>query len=228
MSHQIIDDELLIKSTAVIKLYLLNEQEKNILITASEIISDAGGKISATLGGTYKALADEISGNIRNFQGKKIRSYQDALAAMNKIYANPRLRLAEADKNAVINAIRSLSYDDLAYRFSGLERAFVYADRVLKVKKVADGVIIGIQTNNWQLLALEVEAMVLSGVAGSVALGIITAILALLAAQLSFVPTIVFTALGIVAIISVALAASYIDAALADKINNAVGDILPN
>lgn len=165
MSHQIIDDELLIKSTAVIKLYLLNEQEKNILITASEIISDAGGKISATLGGTYKALADEISGNIRNFQGKKIRSYQDALAAMNKIYANPRLRLAEADKNAVINAIRSLNYDDLAYRFSGLERAFVYADRVLKVKKVADGVIIGIQTNNWQPLALEVEAMVLSGVA---------------------------------------------------------------
>ncbi|CAI2443684.1 Colicin-A [Serratia fonticola] len=64
---------------------------------------------------------------------------------------------------------------------------------------------------------LEVEAMVLSGVASSVALAIVTGILSLF--SMSVLPV-------IAAVLAISIASSFIDASLAETLNNKIIDLL--
>ena len=57
-----------------------------------------GDKVGEYLGDKYKALSREIAGNIKNFQGKTIRSYDEAMASVNKLMANPDLKINAADR----------------------------------------------------------------------------------------------------------------------------------
>lgn len=210
------------QALAVAKLYLVNEKQKDLLTQASEIISDAGEKLSKKLNAQYNKIAKEIATNIKNFDGKKVRSYKDAVASLTKIQANPNMKLSQADKKALSNALKSMDKAVLASQFKGLGVAFSVADKALKAAKVIKYTDEGLTTGNWKPLALELEAMILSGVAASVALGIVTSILASAAVQMIAIPAVAITALTFIAIIAIAFAASFIDAKKVDEINTSI------
>ncbi|CAH6170453.1 colicin-like pore-forming protein [Klebsiella oxytoca] len=215
--EQRMDDQAI----AVVKLYLLDERQAAVLDTASGIITDSGKTLSGKIGDKYNTLAKEAANNIKNFQGKKLRSFNDAMASINQLANNPKMKLSQADKTVVSNALKQMNLSALADRFKGLEKAFTWGDRLLKAEKIRDGVVTGITTGDWQKLAFEVEAMYLSGVAGSVALGIATAMISGIASLVS-VPAVAVSALTVVAVIGIAIATSYIDANKAKALNNAV------
>ncbi|HDT5146507.1 TPA: hypothetical protein QHS21_002568 [Klebsiella michiganensis] len=215
--EQLMDDQAI----AVVKLYLLNERQAAVLDTASGIITDAGKTLSGKIGDKYQGLAQGAANDIKNFQGKKLRSFNDAMASINELANNPKMKLSQADKTVVSNALKQMNLSALADRFKGLEKAFTWGDRLLKAEKIRDGVVTGITTGDWQKLAFEVEAMYLSGVAGSVALGIATAMISGIASLVS-VPAVAVSALTVVAVIGIAIATSYIDADKAKALNNAV------
>lgn len=189
---------------------------KDALLKASELISDMGEKIGAHLGVQYKSIAKEIAENVRNYQGKSIRSYGQAMASLNKVLTNPSMKIYQADKDALINAWRSLNAGDTANKLGNLSRAFKAADVAMKVEKVREKSIIGYETGNRGPLVLEVESWVLAGVAVGVAMSILADLAPALAALIS-VPATAVTILGIIAI---AVIASFIDDKFADKINN--------
>ncbi len=209
------------QAIAVVKLYLLEQKQKDILNTAAGIITDSGKTLGKKIGDKYNTLAKEAANNIKNFQGNKLRSFKDTMAAVNELANNPRMKLSQADKTAVSNALKQINLATLADRFKGLGKAFTWGDRLLKAEKIRDGIATGIATGNYQKLAFEVEAMCLSGVAGSVALGIVTAMISAAAVALSL-PSVAVTALTVVAVIGIAILTSYIDADKAKSLNNAV------
>ncbi|MCV5526371.1 hypothetical protein OFN18_30340, partial [Escherichia coli] len=55
--------------------------QSDVLNKAAEVISDIGNKVGDYLGDDYKSLAREIADDVKNFQGKTIRSYDDAMAS---------------------------------------------------------------------------------------------------------------------------------------------------
>lgn len=193
------------------------KDEKDFLLEQSGIIADAGEKISNHIGGQYKRYADEIANNIRNFQGKTIRSYNDAIASLNNIMSNPSMKVKQGDKQALINAMKSVDANDMANRFSHFGKFFKAADIAIKIDKIREKSIEGYNTGNWGPLAYEVEAMVLSGVVGTVALGFVTAVLSLYA-----LPTLLFSTLVIAFSVAIAYGTSFIDAGFAERFNNEV------
>ncbi|MFB0713956.1 colicin-like pore-forming protein [Buttiauxella noackiae] len=195
--------------------FKLNEG-KNLLVQASDIIISAGRGISKPLGDKYKTLAGEIAANIKNFQGKKIRSIDAAMISLNKVLSNPKMKINEGDKAALINAWNHLNATDMAYKYGFLGKAFAAADIVMKIEKIRTKTIEATKTGNWKPVLLEVESWVLSGMAAGFALSIVGSLSILLAATTGL-PLTVLTVLGIVGI---TLAASLIDDKLADKINN--------
>ncbi|HBR8850914.1 colicin-like pore-forming protein [Klebsiella pneumoniae] len=209
------------QAIAVVKLYLLNESQASVIDTTSGIITDSGKTLSGKLGDKYNTLAREAADNIKNFQGKKLRSFNDAMASINELANNPKMKLSQADKTVVSNALKQMDLSALADRFKGLEKAFTWGDRLLKAEKIRDGVVTGVTTGDWQKLAFEVEAMYLSGVAGAVALGITTAMISTVAVALSL-PSVAVSALTVVAVIGISILTSYIDADKAKALNNAV------
>ncbi|HBS0276948.1 TPA: hypothetical protein L9975_005226 [Klebsiella pneumoniae] len=209
------------QAIAVVKLYLLNESQASVIDTTSGIITDSGKTLSGKLGDKYNTLAKEAADNIKNFQGKKLRSFNDAMASINELANNPKMKLSQADKTVVSNALKQMDLSALADRFKGLEKAFTWGDRLLKAEKIRDGVVTGVTTGDWQKLAFEVEAMYLSGVAGAVALGITTAMISTVAVALSL-PSVAVSALTVVAVIGISILTSYIDADKAKALNNAV------
>ncbi|HBY5350429.1 TPA: colicin-B, partial [Klebsiella pneumoniae] len=93
------------QAIAVVKLYLLNESQASVIDTTSGIITDSGKTLSGKLGDKYNTLAREAADNIKNFQGKKLRSFNDAMASINELANNPKMKLSQADKTVVSNAL---------------------------------------------------------------------------------------------------------------------------
>lgn len=86
---------------------------------------------------------------------------------------------------------------------------------VLTAEKLREKTAVGFETGNWQPLMLELEAMVLSGYAIGIAMGVFSSILLTIASVLSLP-----AASAIIgAIILTSIVTSFIDAELADKIN---------
>lgn len=201
--------------------YKAERNELDVLEKASEIIVTMGDKVGEYLGVKYKALAKEIADEIKNFQGRTIRSYGDAMASLNEILSNPGLKVYKGDKDALVNAWRQVNAQDMANKLGNMSRAFKAADLVMKVEKVREKSIVGHDTGDWGPLILEVESWVLSGIAYSVALSIFSATLG--TALLSFgLPV---TAVGIMGIIIAGVIGAVIDDKFADEINN---DIIPS
>lgn len=195
--------------------------EKEVLAKTSELIISMGDKVGEYLGVKYKALAKEIAGEIKNFQGKKIRSYDDAMASLNKITSNPAMKINQADRDALVNAWKHVDAQDMANKLGNLSKAFKVADVVMKIEKIREKSIEGYETGNWGPLMLEVESWVLSGIASAVALSIFSATLG--TALLSFgLPV---TAVGIMGIIIAGVIGAVIDDKFADEINN---EIIPS
>ncbi|EJU2558050.1 hypothetical protein N4I93_004583, partial [Escherichia coli] len=151
----------------------------------------------------------------KNFQGKTIRSYDDAMESLNKILSNPSFKVNRADRDALVNAWRSRDAQDIANKLGNISKAFKAADVIMKIEKVKEKSIEGYETGNWGPLMLEVESWVLSGMAASVAMTLLSAIIG------SFtLPALALTAINIAGIMGISYLASYIDASVAEKINN--------
>jgi hypothetical protein len=194
------------------------EADKEVLLKASEVIISMGEKAGGYLGEKYKELSREIADNIKNFQGKRIRSYNDAMRSMNKMMANPGLKFSAADREAIVKAWQSFNADDMGNKFAALGKTFKVADYAMKAEKVRQKSIEGYRTGNWGPLMMEVESWVVSGIVSSVALGVFSATLG--AALISLgAPAVVIGLMGIV--IAGALG-SFIDENLVDKLNNEI------
>lgn len=127
------------------------------------------------------------------------------------------MKVKQGDKQALINAMKNVKASDMASRFAYFGKFFKAADIAIKVDKIRDKAIEGYNTGNWAPLAYEVEAMVLSGVVGAVALGFVTGVLSLLGLS-----ALLTSAIAIAAAALIAYATSYIDATLAERFNNEV------
>ncbi|CAI1202654.1 colicin-like pore-forming protein [Serratia fonticola] len=191
--------------------------EKAFLLNISTIVSSSAEGISKRLGKNYQLAADEIANNIKNFQGKRIRNFNDAMASLNKIMSTPGMKINKGDRDAIIHAWRYTNVNDMANKLSNFGRFFKVADLVIKAEKIREKSIEGYESGNWKPLMLEVEAIVLSGVASSVALAIVTGILSLF--SMSVLPV-------IAAILVISIASSFIDASLAETLNNKIIDLL--
>ncbi|ECZ6618963.1 hypothetical protein F8X20_21100 [Salmonella enterica] len=192
------------------------KDEKEALTKASELIADMGEKIGEHLGEKYKCVAKEIAEDIKNFQGRTLRNYEQTMASLKKILDNPNMKINKGDKDAIVNAWKSFKADDTAKKLSNLSKAFHAADVALKIEKVREKSIEGYETGNWGPLVLEVESWIISGVAVGVAIGILADIAPVIALTFSL-PV---SAVTIVGIIGIGFIASKLDDKFADWINN--------
>ncbi|MCX8957182.1 hypothetical protein EHW66_10540 [Erwinia psidii] len=194
------------------------ENEKDALNKASELISDMGEKVSAHLGEKYKSLANEIANNLKNFRGKTIRSFEDAMKSLNRITSNPGMKINKADRDALVNIWKHVNASDMANKLGNLSKAFKMADVAIKIEKVREKSIEGYETGNWSPLMLEVESWVLSGIAASIALALYSAIIGVVVLGAG-APA---TAVAIIGIIVAATVAALIDDKFAEKLNNEI------
>ena len=192
--------------------------EKAVLTKASEIIISVGDKVGEYLGDKYKALSREIAGNIKNFQGKTIRSYDEAMASVNKLMANPDLKINAADRDVIVNAWKAFDVEDMGNKFAALGKTFKAADYVMKANNVREKSIEGYQTGNWGPLMREVESWVISGIASAVALSFFSAIFGTFAMLGVFSTSLA----GILAVILAGLVGALIDDDFVDKLNNEI------
>lgn len=193
-------------------------EEQSMLTSFSEFIVSSGQEISKTLGAKYQGVANTIAADIKNFQGKKIRNIDQAMASLNKVLSNPGMKINAGDKTALLNAWNHLNATDMAFKMAFLGKAFFASDIVMKIEKARQKVIEGLNTGNWKGLMLEVESWVLSGMGAGIAMGILAS-LAPAVAALTGIP---LTAVTIIGILIVSILASLIDDKLVDKINNEV------
>ncbi|ENL8448624.1 pore-forming bacteriocin colicin Y [Escherichia coli] len=206
------------KADAKAKAEAKANNEKAVLTKASEIIISVGDKVGEYLGDKYKALSREIAGNIKNFQGKTIRSYDEAMASVNKLMANPDLKINAADRDVIVNAWKAFDAEDMGNKFAALGKTFKAADYVMKANNVREKSIEGYQTGNWGPLMREVESWVVSGIASAVALAIFSATLGayLLAVGASA------AVVGIIGIIIASFIGALIDDKFIDRLNNEI------
>lgn len=190
--------------------------EKDLLIKTSDLLQDTGEKVTGIASTRYKSLAKEIADNIKNFQGKNIRGYNDAMKTLNRLTSNPNMKISAKDKAVLINAWKSIDQKNMATKLASLSKAFSAAGWLLKVEKVYDKSIVGYETGNWGPLILEVESWVLSGVTSAVALAALTGIVStfLVVGSLPATAVMIAGALGIVYV------SSLIDDTVAEKVNS--------
>lgn len=196
----------------------VKQLEKDTLLDASAIIVDSGEKISTLLGQEYKAISDRIANDVKNFQGKKIRSLNDALKDLDKILKNPNFKVSKQDSTAIVNAVKQIEVTTLSDNFYRLGKAFKVLDVGLKIEKIREKTTEGFNTGNWNPLMLEVEAMILSGYTASLALSIVISLIGSIASLLS-VGALPVALVSIAAIILISYMSSLIDTNLVDKIN---------
>lgn len=211
-------------SQAKAEISLINEirdknknDEGDFLLKSSYILSGTGNELGKLLGDKYSTIANEIAEDIKNFQGKKIRSYDDALKSINKITKNPAMVINDADKVAITNAIKSLEADDIAKNIKGISKSFAYANLAVKIENVRQKTIIGFENGDWGPLMLEVESWVVGGLVAGGALAILSNFVAPYLALLLGIP---LTAVTIAGVIIIGILASFIDDKLVDRINN--------
>ncbi|WP_439411821.1 colicin-like pore-forming protein [Enterobacter ludwigii] len=190
--------------------------EKDLLMKTANLMVDTGEKISGIASAKYKSLAKEISDNIKSFQGKNIRSYNDAMKTLNRLTSNPNMKISAVDKAVLLNAWKHTDLKSMASKLANLSKAFTVAGWLSKVEKVYEKSVVGYETGNWGPLMLEVESWVLGGITSALALAALSSIVSTFLIAGSLPATVTMIA-GTLAIIYVA---SLIDDAVAEKVNS--------
>ncbi|WP_368541974.1 colicin-like pore-forming protein [Enterobacter soli] len=190
--------------------------EKDLLIKTAELLQDSGEKVTGVASARYKSLAKEIADNIKNFQGKNIRSYNDAMKTLNRLTSSPNMKISAKDKAALVNAWRSVDKSNMAARLASLSKAFTAAGWAIKIGKVYEKSVVGYDTNNWGPLILEVESWVLSGITSAVALAALSAIVS----TFLVVGSLPATAIMIAGVLGIVYVSSLIDDKVAEKVNS--------
>lgn len=197
------------------------KNEKEALLKASELVSGMGDKLGEYLGEKYKNVAKEVAGDIKNFHGRNIRSYNEAMASLNKVLANPKMKVNKSDKDAIVNAWKQVNAQDMANKIGNLGKVFKVADLAIKVEKIREKSIEGYNTGNWGPLLLEVESWIIGGVVAGVAISLFGAVL-------SFLPIsgLAVTVLGVIGIMTISYLSSFIDANRVSNINNIISSVI--
>jgi len=190
--------------------------EAALLLKTSDYIVDVGNKISGQLSDRYRVIAKELAGKVKNYQGKNIRSYNDAMKTLSRLNSNPSMRISPADKAVLINAWRQVNAQNMSIHLANLSKVFTAAGWLLRVEKVREKSIVGYETGNWGPLILEVESWVLSGVVASVAMATLGIIVSMFAISSLFSSTLIM----IVVTLIISYLASLIDDSFAERINN--------
>ena len=193
-------------------------QTNEALTGAAGLITDVGEKVGVYAGAKYRQIAAGIAGNVRNFQGRSIRGFDQAMGALNQLRANPAMRFSAADTQVLANAWQHVNATDMARKMGNIAKAFKVGDIALKVQKVGEKSLEGYRTGNWGPLMLEVESWVLAGMAGAVALSLLTAIISTFTLSLPVTAT-VLTVAGLMLI-------AYLSSLIDDKATAAFNSYL--
>ncbi|WP_150099580.1 colicin-like pore-forming protein [Enterobacter sp. 638] len=190
--------------------------EGSILQKTGEIIAGVGEEISKHAAVQFKNHANKIANDLKNFQGKKIRSFNDATTSLNKIASNSSSKMSAADKSAIVNALKHANVQALASNLDNLSLAFKGVDKTLLAGKIIDKIRVGYETGNWGPLILEIESSALSALTTAAGLAIVAYSAPFIAATVGL-PV---TAITVAGIIAVGIVASLIDENVATAINN--------
>lgn len=194
------------------------EADMELLGKASDVIITVGDKAGAYLGERYKALSRDIAANIQNFQGKRIRSYDQAMASLNKLLANPNMKINAADQTAIMNAWRSFNAEDMGNKCAALGKAFKVADYAKKASNAAEKSIEGYKTGNWGPLMREVESWVLGGLTSAVAVAVFSSTLGAMLVAASVPASLV----AVIGIMIGGLVGAFIDDKFINWLNNEI------
>ena len=135
---------------------------------------------------------------------------------------NPYLNIHKKDFPAIYKAIKAIDGKKLSDNLYKIGSTFKIADKFLKFDKIKSKVEEGFETGNWKPLVLEIEAMVLAGVASPIVLAFTSASLSVLLSALA--PTAIIT---VSAIVFTGVITSFINAEFADVINNELISFVP-
>lgn len=143
------------------------------------------------------------------------------MASLNKVLANPKMKVNKSDKDAIVNAWKQVNAQDMANKIGNLGKAFKVADLAIKVEKIREKSIEGYNTGNWGPLLLEVESWIIGGVVAGVAISLFGAVL-------SFLPIsgLAVTVLGVIGIMTISYLSSFIDANRVSNINNIISSVI--
>jgi hypothetical protein len=180
----------------------------------SDIITSYGEGVAKVFSNKLSNQAKELAANI---SGKKIRSYNEAMATFDKIRKNPKLNINAKDKEAISQALKALDVKSMSYNFNLMGKTFGLLDKGFKAETLIQKVKDGFSTGNWEPLLVEVEAIALSGVAASYSYGFITSILAGIGIAALSSPVAL-----IIVVVLTAFMSSYIDADAARKFNDII------
>ncbi|NUU34422.1 colicin-like pore-forming protein [Pseudomonas sp. C2B4] len=182
--------------------------EESVYKEAVSFLADTNKHILEKYGAELSKVAQDLQTNI---SGKKIRSYDEALASFEKINSNPNLKLNAKDTQAVVDALNALDKATFADNAKRLGKAFGVTGKIVQAEAIREKTIIGIQTGDWKPLGLEIEAIA-AGALAAYAAGI------LLAGFFATIGSPVLLSVPIAALI-IASAASYFDSETVDEIN---------
>ncbi|EOF5091869.1 colicin-like pore-forming protein [Salmonella enterica] len=158
-------------------------------------------------GEKYSLIAQELA---EKSKGKKIGNVDEALAAFEKYKDVLDKKFSKADRDAIVNALKSVDYADWAKHLDQFSRYLKISGRVSTGYDIYSDIRKGMDTNDWRPLFLTLEKLAVdAGVGYIVALGF---------------SVIASTALGIwgVAIIT-GIICSFVDKKDLEKLNEALG-----
>lgn len=191
--------------------------QQTALESAMGQIAQSGEKISQHAGKKAGDLAKRLASSVH---GDRISNHQDAMAMMDKIKNQPKLKLNQADRNAINTAFAATDMQSLASNFDALGKTFGFIDKGFTAKSLYDNAKIGYVNGDWEPLMLQVESMVISGIAGAFVYSLTTSALMGLAAVVG--AALPVTAAVIVAALVAGFIASKFDADFAKELNNSL------
>lgn len=192
----------------------------NLLQTANEILTGLGKDISEHISGEYQKQWKSVANAVGNFQGKSIRSYNDAMRSLNALLANPSLVIDSGDRNAIVNAYRAYDAKKLSVKYFAISKVFKITDWAQKSQTIGEAIAKGFETGNWKPLGLEIEALALSTLTSAAVLGLLALLL-----SASTLSALTVSAITVAGIIVMGILSAYIDAKLVDSLNNKLAEL---
>ncbi|WP_338564584.1 colicin-like pore-forming protein [Erwinia sp. E_sp_W01_6] len=119
--------------------------------------------VSAFYAEVYKKLGEKASTNAQTLaaasKGKRIRSYNDAIAAWNKYGNNIEKKLSLADRNAIVTALNSMTQADLAKNYQKFAKAFGVTAKALDLHRLYQNIKMAVKTGNWAPVITNIESL---------------------------------------------------------------------
>lgn len=123
---------------------------------AVKTVSDFYSKVYGKLGEKASTNAQTLAAASK---GKRIRNYNDAMAAWNKYGNNIEKKLSLADRNAVVNALNSMTQTDLAKNYQKFSKAFGVTSKALDLHRLYQNIKTAVKTGIWAPVITNIESL---------------------------------------------------------------------